>query len=239
MSDDNKKGSLVDLHNERAKRLADKYILADGSDPPTPTDEMSNEELRTLEDEVCGRMEKYYVEQARRRYKKDFPKEMALRLFGTRVKCEFMDKLVQTQRDAIEQVCDAPPPPTWAQRLEHVTNELREKFENHRAVFELMRCRQGQDDFDFWYALYPPRSSKIGLPPNSGVRIWRRIRDDWGTIEPNTFEADLEQEYQHDLIKREAKEAEKRAANSSRERWDRREIIKEAIAEKGKTFRRF
>jgi hypothetical protein len=32
----------------------------------------------------------------------------------------------------------------------------------------------------------------------SYVRIWGRIRDDWGAVEPNTFELELEQAHQHD-----------------------------------------
>jgi hypothetical protein len=44
-------------------------------------------------------------------------------------------------------------------------------------------------------------------PSRYSVRIWRRIRDDWGPVEPNTYEYDLEQVFQEELAASEVEEA--------------------------------
>jgi hypothetical protein len=154
--------------------------------------EMSDDEFYTLE-------YRFREEKARREYAHDYPKEMSFRRFCARVKCEFMHKLVLSQRQIIEEICNAKPPPT-----------LRECLEDERERMELERGRWRDKYEQFFvyhffpwlrshWCLWPSRSRAV----NHWALIWRRIRDDWGTIEPGTFEHELERQRPEEVAKAE------------------------------------
>jgi hypothetical protein len=166
------------------KRVADKYILADGSGAPG----MSNEEFYRLE-------EKYYLEKARRWYIATFPKEMEFRSFCARVKREFMRKLVPTQRETIDRVCGAAPIPTLDQHLQNTSYYL---VEARRFGWDLNFIIDKFDCLRPRYYRFQDDGTGFSSKDYLYVRIWRRIREDWGSVEPNTFEYQLEVDYQHD-----------------------------------------
>jgi hypothetical protein len=185
-----------------AERLADKYILADGSDPPPPTssDDMSDAEYHALR-------EKYLLEKARREHNTAYPKELGFRSFCARVRHEFTDRLAPSQRETIERVYGAPPPPTLDAHLELVCDTLRKVDWDYSGV-------------GGWRWLRPRHSHRGFSSKDYGyVRIWRRVRDDWGSVEPNSFEHELEQAHQHDMERRqlEIDELRKRLAKPQRD----------------------
>jgi hypothetical protein len=160
------------MSDDRIKSIADKYISADGSTPTNPV-EMSDVEYRRLED-------RYLTERARRWYAKRYPKEAAFRAFCARVKREFMDKLTPAQEEAVEYVCDAPPLPTLDQFLTKQQAKRERGWEFNTDV--------GLAQLSFDHACYNYKWKK----QTDFGRIWRRVRADWGLIELDSFEHELE-----------------------------------------------
>jgi hypothetical protein len=189
--DDKTSGAVFDFNSERTKRIADKYIASDGSDPSADGG-MSDQKFYALE-------ETYYVELARRQYTKDYPKEAAFRSWCARVKREFTHKLAPTQRESIEQICricNANPLPSLAEYLQ-----------DQREIMDHRGDLLWRHDLSVHLSGFRPHSSywrgpRLSSKDQRYVSIWRRIRNDWGTVASNTFEHDLEHDYQHDLMKR-------------------------------------
>jgi hypothetical protein len=173
-----------------AKKLANKYILSDGT------------ELRLMPDaEFYALEEKFFLESARRFYSAANPEETSFRSFCARVKREFINKLVPSQQETIEQLChwaSVKPIPT----LDEYVQKVRERLWQERqfsAQFGTPQTLYLPQDFVLRPRIWRGElsSKDIGL-----VRIWGRIRNDWGSVEANTFEHDLERNFQREVFGR-------------------------------------